>query len=211
MAKRLFGYFGQKKAATTTTTANAFFGAQIRLIFCNFQLFCLARRRDVAALCANSAVIVGLGPGEGVVVVVRDGSGNLLSRWFMNQVPFTQLSVGVYTAITVTKTTTRRRSRVSILMPGQSILKSANSWWICCAAFSIPDTPFDTRSAQTDRHVSAFGWAEAPPPPLPVSPAPDQLQHRGPQKKKKANSNQIALHIGLAEVKLEEGFPTLFL
>lgn len=27
-------------------TTNAFFGAQIRLIFCNFQLFCLARRRS---------------------------------------------------------------------------------------------------------------------------------------------------------------------
>lgn len=68
--------FWPKKKAATTTTANAFFGAQIRLIFCNFQLFCLARRRDVAALCANSAVIVGLGAGEGV----RDGDGVICYR-----------------------------------------------------------------------------------------------------------------------------------
>lgn len=69
-------------------------------------------------------------------------------------------------------------------MPGQRSLKSANSWWICCAAFSIPDTPFDSRSAQTERHVSAFGWAEAKRlnPPSSVPPAPDQLQHRGPRK-----------------------------
>lgn len=111
----------------------------------------------------------------------------------MNQVPFAQLLVGVYTTTTAATATTRG---VSILMPGQSILKSANSWWICCTAFSIPDTPF----AQTSRHVSAFPRQQLPQVFLLLLLLPINCNTAG---LKKANSNQIALHIGQKKVKAQ--------